>query len=148
VDELEATAPLYLLESTEPCWKCGQPQSVIAIGSFNVECEGARIGDGKNLILLSNVESMPDAVFAYVAARNNRFKKHHSYTADSTYYANTCECGANFGDFYLFMEPDGAFFPTTASAASKVIVEAMPFSGRFSFVGSFGDAPSGIAVAV
>jgi hypothetical protein len=28
-----------------------------------------------------------------------------------SYYANTCQCGALFGDHYLVSEPGGAFFP-------------------------------------
>lgn len=63
--------------------------------------------------------------------------KRHSRTAGEAYYANTCECGANFGDFYLFSEPGGAFFPNTDDAARAIGLEPMPFSGTLKFAASY-----------
>ena len=35
----------------------------------------------------------------------------HSGTAEGEYWANSCSyCGAIQGDWFLYMEPDGAFF--------------------------------------
>jgi hypothetical protein len=148
VDEIEATCPVFLATSVEPCWKCDQPQQVTAIALKIFTADGDSIGDGQDLFFLTNIESMPEDVFEFVSSRNARYKKHYSYTADSTYFANTCECGANFGDFYLYMEPDGAFFPTTDSAAKKIAIEAMPFSGKLNFVGAHCNASKSIKAAV
>jgi hypothetical protein len=42
------------------------------------------------------------------------------------YYANTCkDCGANFGDFYLFSEPEHAFSPLDEVQAKRMNVIEM-----------------------
>jgi len=136
IDMLKIHCPLYLITSQEPCWKCGSSQTVVAIGTHNLQdgedvvCE---VGDQTELLLLNNIASMPFKVFKYVAQRNHRYMKRHSRTAGSVYYANTCECGANFGDFYLFSEPGGAFFPETEADATSIKYHAMPFTGTLPF---------------
>ena len=133
---LQVHCPIYLLTSSEPCWKCGTPQSVNAVGTHGLhdgEDEVTEPGDKAELILLSNIVEMPFAVFKYVAQRNHRYMKRHSRTAGETYYANTCECGANFGDFYLYSEPGGAFFPDTDEAAQDIQIHTMPFTGSLKF---------------
>lgn len=42
---LRVSSPMYLLVSSETCWKCGKEQSVIALGSHCVEDDGMLIGD-------------------------------------------------------------------------------------------------------
>ena len=54
-----------------------------------------------------------------------------------SYYANICECGANFGDHFLFSEPRGAFFPETEAEVSRIICEELPFQDRLCFECSF-----------
>lgn len=135
-DQLLIHCPLYLLTSSEPCWKCGASQSVSAIAAHNLVDDGEPVfdeGDETELLLLSNIVQMPFEVFKYVAQRNHRYMKRHSRTAGEVYYANTCECGANFGDFYLYSEPGGAFFPTTDEEARTIQLEAMPFTGSMPF---------------
>lgn len=95
-------------------------------------------------MLLNNLESMPIKVFNYIYDRTDRYMKQYSQTADSTNYVTTCVCGANFGDFHLFTDPDGAKFPTTDSAAAMIVVEAMPFTGSYIFEGSYGQSPDSI----
>jgi hypothetical protein len=141
VDEaLQVHCPLYLLKSSEPCWKCGSTQVVHALGVHNLKDDGEDVvdaGDTSELILLSNIVEMPFTVFKYVAQRNHRYMKRYSRTAGEKYYANTCECGANFGDFYLFSEPGGAFFPDTDDAAREIELETTPFTGTLRFVASY-----------
>ena len=79
----------------------------------------------------------PFPVFKFVAQRNYRYMKRHSRTAGETYYANTCECGANFGDFYLFSEPGGAFLPDSDEAAASIQLETLPFTGTLRFASSY-----------
>lgn len=76
---------------------------------------------------------MPELVFDYVTSKHPRYIKKYSKTADETYFANVCECGANFGDFYLFSEPEGAFFPVTEKDAASIRIIEMPFEGQFEF---------------
>ncbi|MGH8532129.1 MAG: hypothetical protein ACREV1_05205 [Gammaproteobacteria bacterium] len=135
-EALQVHCPLYLLTSFEPCWKCGRPQTVVAIGAHCLDDDGDEIGDAgvqADLIFLNNIASMPFQVFKYIAQRNHRYVKRHSRTAGSTYYANTCECGVNFGDFYLFSEPGGAFFPETEADAARIKYHQMPFAGTLPF---------------
>ena len=139
-DFLQVHCPLFLLTSSEPCWKCGAVQTVNAIGTHAIrdgEEELADPGDTSELFLLSNIVEMPFPVFKFVAQRNHRYMKRHSRTAGATYYANTCECGANFGDFYLFSEPGGAFFPDSDEAARSIQLETMPFTGTLTFSSSY-----------
>lgn len=133
----EISCPLYLLTSLEPCWKCGLCSDIVAIGTLNVknglnkECGDENRG---KLFLLKNVTSMPLDVFKYIEQRNSRYMKRHFKTAGSVYYANSCECGANFGDFYLYTQLGGAFNPETESDASFIKYHEMPFSGAQTFV--------------
>jgi hypothetical protein len=139
-DFLQVHCPIFLLTSSEPCWKCGAVQTVNAIGTHALregDEELTESGDTSELFLLSNITDMPLQVFKYVAQRNHRYMQRHSRTAGESYYANTCECGANFGDFYLFSEPGGAFFPDTDEAAGAIEIEPMPFSGTLSFAASY-----------
>jgi len=139
-DALQVDCPLYLLKSSEPCWKCGSEQVVHALGTHNLhdgEDNVVTPGDTSELVLLSNITDMPFAVFKYVAQRNHRYMQRFSRTAGEKYYANTCECGANFGDFYLFSEPGGAFFPDTDEAAASIELEVTPFTGTLRFVASY-----------
>ena len=139
-DYLQVHCPLFLLTSSEPCWKCGTVQKVNAIATHAIrdgDEELADAGDTSELFLLSNIVEMPFLIFKYVAQRNHRYMKRHSRTAGETYYANTCECGANFGDFYLFSEPGGAFFPDSDEAAGSIQLETMPFTGTLKFSSSY-----------
>ena len=83
--------------------------------------------------ILTNISEMPESIFQHITTAHPRYRKHPSRTAGQTYYANICECGANFGDFYLHSEPDGAFFPTTEEQATQMTVSALPFEGVFDF---------------
>jgi hypothetical protein len=77
--------------------------------------------------------AQPKAVLDKVLALHPRFEKRTSKTTETSYYMNLCECGAHFGDFYLFSEPGGAFFPMDDQAAARIIVHELPLTGRFEF---------------
>lgn len=135
-DLLTVHCPIYLLTSGESCWKCGTMQRVNALGSHVVSEAGDELNasdTNTDLILLTNIAGMPPEVFAYIAQRNPRYVKRHSRTAGEVYFANTCECGAHFGDFHLFAQPEGAFFPVTDEAAKSIQVAKMPFTGSLKF---------------
>jgi len=83
--------------------------------------------------LLTNITEMPEAVYEHISATHPRYRKHFSRTVQHTYYANLCECGANFGDFYLHSEPGGAFWPTEVEQATRMSITKLPFEGVFDF---------------
>lgn len=144
MDELEISSPLYLVISNEPCWKCGRSQKVIAIAASGVKDEFESLGDDSEKLFVTNIEEMPSEIYEYIAALHPNYKKHYSHTADLTYYANTCSCGANFGDFYLYLEPDGAFFPQSDEIAASITSQILPFRGQFKFAGGYGHVPKNI----
>lgn len=133
---IEVGTPLYLVTSSHRCWQCHRPQSVICLATYSLRDEhvdtlGNDAEDGAPFLLMNIVE-MPEAVSQYLDARYPSYQKHFSRTANVAYYANLCECGANFGDFYLH-EPDGAFSPMSEDAAAEMTVSQLPFEGLFEF---------------
>lgn len=85
IDGIQVLAPLLLLRSTEVCWQCRAPQTVIALGAHRLIDEDGAVGDSGELILLSNIAAMPTRVYAYMQTRNPRYVLRQSRTAESTY---------------------------------------------------------------
>ena len=138
---LRVTAPLFLLRSTESCWRCHASQEVIALAfkwcpdkDLTTEEQPQK---GEPLIL-ENIHAMPQAILDYLVSAYPRFEKRTSKTAGTSYYMNLCGCGANFGDHYLFSEPGGAFFPMDDKEAGQITIEQLPFTGTFEFDCSYG----------
>ena len=105
--------PLLLFITMHRCWKCGGMQEVIALGSDSLtddDYDSGGSGEIKECVLLSEIEVMPEAIDEYLRQHFPLYRLHYSQTAEMSYYANICECGANFGDHFLFSEPGGAFF--------------------------------------
>lgn len=129
------SSPIFLITSTEDCWRCRIPQPVIAMASCSVLEADEENGDAEisDPVILSNISRMPDEIASYLTTRFPRYQIHRSRTAGFAYFTNFCECGANFGDFYLHCEPGGAFFPTTKDEAEQMSVERLPFDGEFEF---------------
>lgn len=148
MDELEISSPLYLVTSSEPCWKCGVPQKVIAIAASAIKDDFEILGGDGDMHFVINIEEMPQEIYEYIASINPNYIKHYSHTAGLTYYSNTCTCGANFGDFYLYSEPNGAFFPQSADIASSITAQLLPFNGQFKFIGGYGSVPGYIKLGV
>jgi hypothetical protein len=138
---LRVTAPIFLLRSTESCWRCHIRQDVIALAFRWVTDRREPVNEQPRpgeTILLVNIHEMPKAISQYIASVHPRFQKQLSKTTGTTYYMNICQCGAPFGDHYLFNEPGGAFFPMDVAAQSQIKVEQLPFTGEFEFDASPG----------
>jgi hypothetical protein len=139
-DTLKVTTPLFLLRGKETCWRCHSDQEVIALlfkwvpDPEEPEDEQPREGEP---ILLQNIHKMPKAVLDKVLALHPRYEKRTSRTTETAYYMNLCDCGATFGDFYLFSEPGGAFFPMAEQAASRITIHEFPLTGSFDFDSSY-----------
>ena len=133
---LKVTAPVFLLRSTESCWRCHSNQEVIALAfrwSLDEdEAEDQQPHQGEPLIL-ENIHEMPQAILDHIVSVHPRVEKRPSKTTGTAYFMNICKCGANFGDHYLFSEPGGAFFPMDEEAASQITIEELPFTGAFQF---------------
>lgn len=109
-NKLLVHTPLYVLTAAMACWKCSVSQTVVALACHNLsdgEQDMAPFGDVSDLLLLSEVTKLPTQVLQELVKRNPRYELRYSSTAEEEYFANTCDCGALFGDFYLYSEPGG-----------------------------------------
>jgi len=141
-DILTVGKPLYLITSTQNCWKCRKAQSVIALASptveeGDVECIDSETTDAALSLILCDITEMPSHLLKMINSFHPAYRKHASKTAGRTYYANFCACGANFGDHFLFMEPGGAFFPMGPEDASSMTVRELPIEHSVKLRGSF-----------
>jgi hypothetical protein len=122
---------LYLLTANAACWKCGKPQDVVVIAAQGLSEGGEPIPDTqdpRSLVALSAIAEMPSELLAFIQQRQPRYKRQYSRTAEMSYYANTCQCGALFGDHYLVSEPGGAFFPEDRADAARIEMSRVPCS--------------------
>ncbi len=138
---LRVTAPIFLLRATESCWRCHASQEVIAL-AFKCRLDKEQDPDEQpaenDILILDNIHTMPKPLIDAVLSRHPQFQKRTSKTAGTAYYMNTCTCGAHFGDFYLFSEPGGAFFPTDEAEAGHLTIEELPLTGTFELDCSYG----------
>jgi hypothetical protein len=122
-DEIDDAIAVYLLTANAACWKCGRPQDVVVIAAQGLSEGGELIPDTQDpgsLTILSAIEEMPPELLAFIQRRQHRYQKQYSRTAEMSYYANSCQCGALFGDHYLVSEPGGAFFPEDRAEAARI----------------------------
>lgn len=125
---------LYLLTAQQICWKCREEQSVIALATKQLSDARSRVvHSNDDLVVLSNFARIPSAVLEFMQSRNGRFGARYSQMAEESYLANSCECGALFGDFYLHNEPGGAFFPESPEEAAKITLAPVPISPPLKF---------------
>lgn len=137
----KVSSPIYLLRSSESCWKCGAVQEVVALATRHLhedDPDGDETDTEDEPIILDNISEMPQEVLDYIRAVHPRYEKRTSKTMGSAYYMNTCSCGAHFGDFYLYSEPGGAFFPDTEEQASHIAIEELPLTGTFDLECGYG----------
>jgi hypothetical protein len=124
-------SPAFVVGAKQACWKCGSSNEVVTLASnaIRVESTGAvDRADTGEIYLLSYIGDMPVPVFQHVSRIAPRYQKLFSLTADHAYYANVCMCGANFGDWFLFCEPGGAWFPDDGADVQLTRASALPFA--------------------
>ena len=140
-NRLRVTTPIFLLRSTESCWRCHASQEVIALAfrwRLDKDQDKDEQPEENEPLILDNIHTMPKPLLDAVVFRHPHFEKRASKTAGTAYYMNTCDCGAHFGDFYLFSEPGGAFFPIDENEASRITIEELPLTGTFELDCSYG----------
>lgn len=119
-------APIYLLTTEAACWKCGRTQTVGALAGMQTDAP-----DSQSRRMVYYITSLPAELLALLVARLPRYRLHFSKTTRSEYFTNMCECGGNFGDFFLHSEPGEGFWPTVEDEARLVMIEELPLSGSF-----------------
>ena len=127
-DTFKIGSPLTVLFSSERCWKCREAQQVIALAVRYPSKKGDSTQNKTNYpSLVCEVTELPSSLLALINSIHPPYRRHLSKTRGESYFANFCSCGANFGDFYLFMEPGGAFFPMDEIEASKITIKELSF---------------------
>ncbi len=135
------SAPFHILRCLTGCWRCGQACKVTAItGMYQPTAE--ELGwdpddtetvwdyDYSNDIptepsYLSSIRSLPEELLAPLLKLNPDFAM-----ADGGYH-NFCRCGARFGEFYLFNEPEGTFAPMEEDHFRAIEVYPLEVQGTF-----------------
>jgi len=133
MDSLRLFAPVYLLTSTERCYRCGSIAPVVAIAARQfVDTAGDEVEVAPQVepILVHDVTAMPDAVLKLIHEIHPHYDKRYSKMAEKEYFMNHCpRCKAHFGDFFMFSEPDGAFFPMTDEAVAAIEIRPLVRTG-------------------
>ena len=126
-------SPSFVVGAKQDCWKCMASNEVITLATRTIaEAPGPiDFAEAGEIYLLSYIEDMPAFVFQYMARLGPRYRKLFSMTAGHDYYANVCNCGANFGDWFLFSEPGRAWFPEARADISLTRAVALPFVDPF-----------------
>jgi len=117
--------PFYLMMTECNCWQCGQSQTVCALACARV-IEGLEDAPA----YLKYIDWLPRRLREEIATFNSKFCLSSTKTSGSTYYANTCECGAVIDDHYLH-QPDEAFFPMDEMGIAKIRVMLLNYSESF-----------------
>lgn len=127
-DTFKIGSPLTVVFSSERCWKCREAQTVIALAvHYPLEAGDPPRNATDYPSLICEVTELPASLIALINSVHPPYRRHLSKTRGASYFANFCVCGANFGDFYLFMEPGGAFFPMDETEASKITIKELSF---------------------
>ena len=122
----------FIARTTQRCWKCGERTRVFGLalpaGYGMLEADD----DDEERLVWYRYDA-PSFVYYVtdllpgVAARIQSFTRHYrvdfSQTTQSSYWMNHCErCGMKQGDFGMYCEPQGAFFPMQGRAASRIVL--------------------------
>jgi Domain of unknown function (DUF5710) len=113
----------YIAETKNICWKCSQVTRVfgLLLPPDHEEFEEDEWERRNYRTLIHFVTYIPDAVQARMAGFTKHYRVDFSKTADGSYWMNHCEhCGAKQGDFPMYNEPEGAFFPIDERAAALI----------------------------
>jgi hypothetical protein len=117
--------PVYIIESTERCYKCGKRNKVVTYGSGQIK-DSSFLKPIRNSFLLNNITSMPDDFVRYITEKNPAYFRDFSKAAGGSYFMNHCECGVKFGDFPMFNEPGGSFCPNDDDDLSLIKISEVP----------------------
>lgn len=97
-----------IIEAKRKCWKCKKDTRVISL-RFYKSYDSIEVHN--NPLIVYNKKNLPTDILKIIQEKYPFYKSTYSYTVQDRYFANTCEyCSALQGDFYLYEEPDGAFF--------------------------------------
>lgn len=142
MNKLRLFPPIYLLFSQEACYRCGASVPVVAIACKKFvelgDADESATDEGEP-ILISDIVEMPPELLRAIHALHPHYEKRHSRMAGFDYYMNLCpHCNAHFGDFFLFSEPDGAFFPMEEAAFAAIKIRQLPMTASVDVEAGYG----------
>lgn len=144
-------APVWLLTSTDRCYRCGKETPVFAL-SAQMLVDFEHDDDGEiyyqhittrqhGHISLYNLEMLDVQVASLLKQLAPNFRPDHSKTQAKRVYMNHCQhCAAKLGDHFMHREPGGAFCPSSANA--RDVLDQMKTTlldhGEYKLKGAFG----------
>lgn len=133
VVNLRAMNGFHLARIGEMCWRCRQPTYVYGVYFQHqpIMIEGHEMVDGEVEEIhghshygpgfISNTTWFSAEAAKAIASNAPLLRLDNSATANSRYYMNHCmRCDAKIGDFELFSEPEGAFYPVDDKHARSI----------------------------
>lgn len=134
--------PVFTVESHAGCWKCGTSVGVATLGARALADldDDEDDDDERGLYLFSGISWLPTKALAAIRRVNAGYRKRFSKTASVEYFMNHCSCGAQLGDFFMYSEPGGAFFPMDEEAAARIKLRCLSKSDSVKLVGSAGSS--------
>ncbi|MCX8565576.1 MAG: hypothetical protein ON057_000303 [Glomeribacter sp. 1016415] len=138
--DISVRSSIYFIAQTfNPCWKCGKHTSafgfILPAGHETLEPDDE--DDDRDAwcrydepTIVHYVTELLPSVVARIKAFSRHYRVDFSKTTQSSYWMNHCEhCGMKQGDFEMYCEPQGAFFPIDENAASQIVLHefAEPF---------------------
>jgi hypothetical protein len=121
--------PVYIFSSINFCWRCEKETRVVGLGVQKIKVEQdddytEEINSKELICLLYFIDYLPCSILEKIKVRFKKYYYDYSRTVESKYYMNHCEhCGAKLGDFYMYCEPGGSFYPTSEFEASCIKLE-------------------------
>lgn len=136
--EINVRASSYFMaQSFTCCWKCRELTRVYGL-ILPAGHESLESGDDDDdywyrhdePTILHYVTDLLPGVANRIRVMSKHYRVDFSKTTGSSYWMNHCEaCGMKQGDFELFCEPGGAFFPMDEREASQIVLHT--FSEAF-----------------
>ncbi|HVI46760.1 MAG TPA: DUF5710 domain-containing protein [Chitinophaga sp.] len=131
-----------------PCWKCGHPNKVIAIGSnyfyekdINERDEPVWLEQGF-FTLFQQIATVSDNLQTLLRDHYPHYSKDYAKATGTSYWNNHCEtCQQVQGDWHLFDEPGSVFYPTNPETAAHILLKTfqLKYAPRIDAGYSYGD---------
>lgn len=133
-----------IMESSSHCWKCGEGIRVYGFflppghELFEVwEYDGTdKYGEWEihdKPTMVSYVKDISPFIVNRIKSYSNHYRVDYSKTVKADYWMNHCEhCGMKQGDFMLYDEPCGAFYPIDERMAANITLHPInePFGSN------------------
>lgn len=122
----------FIAQTTKLCWKCSKHTTVFG---FILPAGHEMLGpndedDGQDMwhqynepAITSYITDLLPTVMVRIKLFSQHYRIDFSKTIQSSYWMNHCEhCGMKQGDFEMYCEPQGAFFPVDEHTASLIVL--------------------------